>query len=187
MYSTHLNWKALFVPRRRLFPTPPLPLRETPLLGNRVISPLGFADLTNEVSNISQAVFGHPDAVRAFPSKLDFPCDVLEKKREFLVTADLPGLSKDMVNVTVDDDRRLHITAERAERHEEKVGEDDEDVKMHVYERTYGKVERMFKLPENVQDEGIEAEMKNGVLSVHIPKQPEEPKEQIPERSIKIK
>ena len=85
----------------------------------------------------------------SFPAKLAFPCDVLEKKREFLITADLPGLSKDVVNVTVDDERRLHITAERAERHEEKVGEDDENVKMHVYERTYGKVERMFKLPEN--------------------------------------
>ena len=119
--------------------------------------------------------------------ELEEVSDVLEKKREFLITADLPGLSKDVVNVTVDDERRLHITAERAERHEEKVGEDDEDVKMHVYERTYGKVERMFKLPENVEDEKIEADMKNGVLSVHIPKQPEPAKEQIPERAIKIK
>jgi HSP20 family molecular chaperone IbpA len=45
----------------------------------------------------------------------------------------------------------------------------------------------MFKLPENVEDEKIEADMKNGVLSVHIPKQPEPAKEQIPERAIKIK
>jgi HSP20 family protein len=140
-----------------------------------------------DVAALSSAVFGHPDSVGSFPAKLAFPCDVLEKKREFLITADLPGLSKDVVNVTVDDERRLHITAERAERHEEKVGEDDEDVKMHVYERTYGKVERMFKLPENVEDEKIEAEMKNGVLSVHIPKIPEPAKEQIPERAINIK
>ena len=44
---------------------------------------------------------------------------MLEKKGEFQITADLPGLAKDQVNITVDDDRRLHITAERAARHEE--------------------------------------------------------------------
>ena len=166
--------EALRVPRRRMYP--PLPLS----FASRFPPP-------PDVAALSSAVFGHPDSVGSFPAKLAFPCDVLEKKREFLITADLPGLSKDVVNVTVDDERRLHITAERAERHEEKVGEDDEDVKMHVYERTYGKVERMFKLPENVEDEKIEADMKNGVLSVHIPKQPEPAKEQIPERAIKIK
>jgi len=163
--------EALRVPRRRMYP---------PSFASRFPPP-------PDVAALSSAVFGHPDSVGSFPAKLAFPCDVLEKKREFLITADLPGLSKDVVNVTVDDERRLHITAERAERHEEKVGEDDEDVKMHVYERTYGKVERMFKLPENVEDEKIEADMKNGVLSVHIPKQPEPAKEQIPERAIKIK
>ena len=168
--------EALRVPRRRMYP----PAR---FFENR----FSRVPRTADVAALSNAVFGHPDTVSSFPAKLAFPCDVLEKKREFLITADLPGLSKDVVNVTVDDERRLHITAERAERHEEKVGEDDEDVKMHVYERTYGKVERMFKLPENVEDEKIEADMKNGVLSVHIPKIPEPAKEQIPERSIKIK
>ena len=38
-----------------------------------------------------------------------------------------------------------------------------------------------------IEDEKIEADMENGVLSVHIPKQPEPAKEQIPERAIKIK
>lgn len=64
-------------------------------------------------------MFGHRDTVGRLPDKLDFNCDVLEKKGEFQITADLPGLAKDQVNITVDDDRRLHITAERAARHEE--------------------------------------------------------------------
>ena len=68
---------------------------------------------------MQDVIFGHPDTVARLPDKLDFNCDILEKKREFVITADLPGLSKDMVNITVDDDRRLHITAERAARHEE--------------------------------------------------------------------
>ena len=55
---------------------------------------------------------------------------------------------------------------------------------MHVYERTYGKIERMFRLPDNAEDEKIEASMKNGVLTVHIPKAPEEAKEEIPESGV---
>ena len=105
-----------------------------------------------------------PRSVGSFPAKLAFPCDVLEKKREFLITADLPGLSKDVVNVTVDDERRLHMHRRSRRRAATRKGwPDDENVKMHVYERTYGKVERMFKLPENVEDEKIEADMKNAL------------------------
>ena len=84
---------ALFVPRRRFVPP--------------------------ELVSMRDAVFGHRDTVGRIPDKLDFNCDVLEKKGEFQITADLPGLAKDQVNITVDDDRRLHITAERAARHEE--------------------------------------------------------------------
>ena len=68
---------------------------------------------------MQDVVFGHRDTVGRLPDKLDFNCDILEKKGEFLITADLPGLAKDQVNITVDDDRRLHISAERASRHEE--------------------------------------------------------------------
>lgn len=155
------------------------------------MSPLSDVDyemqrVMNELGLMRDQMFGHPDAVRNLPAKLDFACDVLEKKSEFLITADLPGLSKDMVNVTVDDARRLHITAERAERHEEEVGDDDEDVKMHVYERTYGRVERIFKLPDSAEDDGIKARMKNGVLAVRIPKTPTEDKEEPRERTIQI-
>ena len=62
----------------------------------------------------------------------------------------------------------------------QEVGESDEDVKMHVYERTYGKIERMFRLPDNVEDEKIEAHMKNGVLTVHIRQTPRRPRRRFP-------
>lgn len=84
-------------------------------------------------------------------------------------------------------DSRADLSSPLSHSVRQEVGEPDEDVKMHVYERTYGKIERMFRLPDNAEDEKIEASMKNGVLTVHIPKAPEEAKEEIPERTIKIK
>lgn len=62
-------------------------------------------------------------------------------------------------------------------------------MKLHVYERTYGKIERMFRLPDNADEEKIEAHMKNGVLNVKIPKHPqaEEEAKELNERQIKIK
>ena len=62
-------------------------------------------------------------------------------------------------------------------------------MKVHVYERVYGKIERMFRLPDNANEDKIEASMKNGVLTVHVPKNPEmeEDKKEINERQIKIK
>lgn len=68
-------------------------------------------------------------------------------------------------------------------------GEPEEDVKLHVYERVYGKIERMFRLPENADEENIKAAMKNGVLTVHVPKHPppeDEEKNEPQERKIKI-
>lgn len=58
-----------------------------------------------------------------------------------------------------------------------------------MYERVYGKIERMFRLPDNADEENIEASMKNGVLTVHVPKHPpaEEEKNEPHERQIKIK
>lgn len=54
----------------------------------------------------------------------------------------------------------------------------------------HGKIERLFRLPDNANAEKIAATMKNGVLTVHVPKHPqaeEEAKKELHERQIKIK
>ena len=57
--------------------------------------------------------------------------------------------------------------AKRATASEEKEGQ------YFRQERTYGRFERAFHLPDGVQDDAIEAQFKNGVLTLHLPKKEE--------------
>ena len=66
--------------------------------------------------------FGHKDSVGSFPNHLAFPYDIVDKRTEYVITADIPGANRDMVEVSVDEDRVLHVVDERADRHEERGG-----------------------------------------------------------------
>ena len=56
-----------------------------------------------------------------------------DKRNEYVITADIPGASKDMVEVGVDDDRVLHIVDERADRHEERGGSEADGEYFYFY------------------------------------------------------
>ena len=117
--------------------------------------------------------FGHKDSVGAFPNHLAFPYDIVDKRSEYVITADIPGANRDMVEVSVDEDRVLHIVDERADRHEERGGSDEDGAKYVVYNRSFGRFERNFQLPQDVEDGAVDATMKNGVLVVRLPKKKE--------------
>ena len=104
--------------------------------------------------------FGHKDSVGAFPNHLAFPYDIVDKRSEYVITADIPGANRDMVEVSVDEDRVLHIVDERADRHEERGGSDEDGAKYVVYNRSFGRFERNFQLPEDVEDGAVDATMK---------------------------
>ena len=91
------------------------------------------------------------------------PVDITEDSKEYMVKAELPGLTKENVKVTVEDGV-LEITGERKEEKEEK------DKKHHRIERSYGSFRRSFTLPEDSSGEKVSAEFKDGVLQVHLPK-----------------
>ncbi len=89
--------------------------------------------------------------------------DIKETETEYLVRAELPGIRREDVKVSLED-RMLSIAGERRQEMEAK-GE-----KTYRVERLYGSFCRSFTLPEHVDAKAIHAESKDGVLSVHVPK-----------------
>lgn len=96
--------------------------------------------------------------------------DIKETPEAFMVEAELPGMSKDDVKVTVHDGV-LTIQGER------KSEEETKDKKLHRIERFYGSFMRRFTLPDNVDENSVKANFKDGLLTLSIQKaEPKEPK-----------
>ena len=89
--------------------------------------------------------------------------NVSEAENEIRITAELPGVSQDDVEVAVDDD----VLTIRAEKRLEKK---DEKERFHFVERTYGTFQRSLRLPFPVDPEQVRANFENGVLTVTLPK-----------------
>jgi HSP20 family protein len=104
---------------------------------------------------------------RKWPMDIDyeraFRLDVIDRDKELLVRAELPGVEKDDVEVSISGDR-LMIEAVR----EFEEVDDKEDFYRH--ELGYGKLMRTVVLPDAVDHENIHAELKEGILSVKLPK-----------------
>lgn len=89
--------------------------------------------------------------------------DVYETDQELVVKAELPGVKKENVEVSIRDNA-LHIRGEKKEEKEEKTET------YHRVERVYGRFERVVPLPTDVKVESAKAEFKDGVLEIRIPK-----------------
>ena len=89
--------------------------------------------------------------------------DLIESENSFNVHVDLPGVNAEDIEVTIQD-KYLCLKAERKFVHEDKTD------KVHSMERSFGTVQRKIRLPLNADVDGISTLMKNGVLTVSIPK-----------------
>ena len=90
--------------------------------------------------------------------------DVAEKNGAYTVVAELPGVKKEDIQVTIDG---AEVTL-AAEIKREKEVTDDQRV-LHT-ERTFGKVSRSFSLPQEVDEAKAEAKFRDGVLELTLPK-----------------
>jgi len=98
--------------------------------------------------------------------------DVAEKNGGYLVKAELPGVKKDDIHVSIDG---AQVTLE-AEVRQEKTSEDERT--LHA-ERVFGKASRVFTLPQDVDEAKVEAKFQDGVLELKLPKKQAAARKQI--------
>lgn len=98
--------------------------------------------------------------------------DIEESQDRIVLRADLPGVSMDQIELKIENDH-LTLRGERAF----PAGSRRED--FHRIERSFGSFFRSFTLPLNVNQAAIQAELKNGVLEVTLPKKSETRSKQI--------
>ena len=103
--------------------------------------------------------------------------NIEDKGNEIRITAELPGVSEDDVEVTLDDDM-LIIAGEK--RQEEEVDEGG----MRLVERAFGRFRRAIQLPFAPDPDRVEAQFRDGVLTITAPKNAEQ---QSRHRQIKVK
>ena len=89
--------------------------------------------------------------------------DIVEHSNNYTLTMDLPGLKKDDVNISVKNNL-LRISGEKKNEKEEK------QKNYHRRERYFGKFERVFNLGNEIDKEKVEANFKDGVLKIDLPK-----------------
>src|SRR5262249_47223344 len=92
--------------------------------------------------------------------------EVKETKDSYLFKADLPGVKEEELDISLTGNR-LTVSGQRQE--EKK----DEGETYYAYERRYGTFSRAFTLPDGVDAEHVQAGLKDGVLTVVVPKKPE--------------
>lgn len=109
------------------------------------------------------------DLLPTFPSGIGggqggaMPLDIKETDKSYNVVVDVPGVDKKDINVSVRDNQLL-VSAERSGMQKE------ENENFRRVERYYGHVSRTLNLPRNVDEHNIDAEYKDGVLHITIPK-----------------
>ena len=94
--------------------------------------------------------------------------NVEETANELRLTAELPGMSADDIELELEN----HVLTLRGEKADTRETDDDSH-RVHLVERRYGSFQRSFTLPRTVKAEEIDAEFVDGVLHVRLPKVPE--------------
>lgn len=105
------------------------------------------------------------------PTKSSYPAiNIWADEESAIITAEIPGLTKDDLEINVTGDT-LTLSGNRSPE------ELPEDVKYHRQERSYGKFNRNIQLPYTVDVNKVDASFKNGVLNVYLPRiEAEKPK-----------
>ena len=136
-------------------------IRWNPRLGPATRDLMSIQD---EVNRLFEGFLGSPGrGENGSLAVLTPPVDVEETAEEFILRADLPGVSQKDVKVSLMADT-LTIRGTREEHKQRKDGN------YHRMERSYGAFERSFSFGTPVKNDGVQATFKDGVLEVRVPK-----------------
>jgi len=124
--------------------------------------------LQDRVNRLFESAFGYPVRTET-PSLREGwlpPVDIHEDSNNIYLKAELPGIKKEELNISVEGDT---LTIKGEKKHESEVKEEQ----FHIMERTYGSFSRSFSLPANVDASKVRADYKDGVLNLTLPKKEE--------------
>lgn len=130
---------------------------------NRDLMSKNFSDIMDEFFN---------DVVNTNRDSFVPGIDISETDNQFLISAELPGMSKEDIDISLDNGR-LSISGER------KFEKEEEGKTFHRVETRYGSFNRSFQLPDNVDEESINAKYENGLLNITIDKAEDKVKKKI--------
>jgi HSP20 family protein len=117
----------------------------------------------NRILDEAFAGLPFPEQGNVITSTWFAPTDVSEDENSLRITMELPGVEPNDVRLSLEN----NVLTIRGEK---KQQVDDNNERVHRFERTYGMFERTFVLPNTVDSERIDARYENGVLQVSIPK-----------------
>lgn len=127
--------------------------------------PSGFGDFRREMDGLISRFFGDEGGSGAgeVSSWLRPTCNISETDDSWMVTVDLPGMKKDDIHVEIRQGE-LWISGERKELSE------DNDKTYHRMESRYGRFQRGIRLGEDLDTDQVDAEYRDGVLRISVPK-----------------
>jgi HSP20 family protein len=134
-----------------------------PAVRRRRLSPFPTTFFDNRISRL----FG-PELWRDVEEPFTWgpSIDLVDSDGELVLTAELPGMKEEEVDITINDG----VLTLKGEKKQEKTRKGAD---YRISERSYGAFERSFTLPRSVDTEGIKAHFEDGLLTVHFPKMPQ--------------
>jgi HSP20 family protein len=124
----------------------------------------GLENFTSQINNLIDETLDRGWSSASSAGTIWTPAvDVLESKDSYLLRAELPGMNKEDFNLEVKNGM-LTISGER------KLDQPVSNVQYRSVERIAGKFSRSFYLPQTVQQDGIQATYREGILEIYVPK-----------------
>ena len=133
----------------------------------------GLNRIQSQINELFDGNFARSRAYPRFSGEVWYPpVDILESREAYLIRAELPGMKREEFKLEVHDGT-LSLSGERKQ---EALAD---GVEHHRSERVMGKFTRSFRLPQTIKQDAIQANYRDGILEIHVPKADEAKPRQI--------